>query len=209
MTILDRAAGAALGLAAIAAVVAGANVPMTVHESEQAVVRLAWSARPERIESCRQQSEEELARLPAHMRQPVVCEGVSAQYRLTVRHEGRVVKDEIVHGGGLRQDRRIYVFHELPLDPGDVSIEVRFDRIDSDSPSMTPPGKQREEQGKAEERHAGPGQRAPLQAGGETVPPHLVFAERLHVRPREVILVTYAPEHRALVGIQGSVQTRR
>jgi hypothetical protein len=189
MKMLDRAAGASLGLAAMAAVVWGANAPMAVHDAEQAIVRLAWSVRPERIESCRQQNEQELARLPAHMRQPVVCEGASAQYRLTVRHDGRVVTDEIVHGGGLRQDRRIYVFHELPLDPGDVSIDVRFDRLDSDPARVPPPGTHREDLG--------------------TAPPHLVFAERLHVRPREVILVTYAPEQRALVGIQSPVQTPR
>ena len=60
MTIADRAAGAALGLAAMVALVWGANAPITVHGSDQAILRLAWSARPERIESCRQQSEEEL-----------------------------------------------------------------------------------------------------------------------------------------------------
>ena len=137
MTIGDRVTGVALGLGAMAAIVLAANAPITVHGSDHALLRLAWSARPERIENCRQQSDEELARLPAHMRQPVVCEGVSAQYRLTVRREGRVVADRIVHGGGLRQDRRIYVFHELPLDPGSSSIEVRFDRIDSDSGRVT------------------------------------------------------------------------
>jgi hypothetical protein len=201
MTILDRAAGAALGLSAIAAVVWGANVPMTVHESERAVVRLAWSVRPERVESCRQQSEEELARLPAHMRQPVVCEGASAQYRLTVRLEGRIVTDEIVHGGGLRQDRRIYVFHELPLDPGDAAIDVRFDRIDPDSRQVTPPGTGDDDQSRAEN-----GRNAAFQARGEAVPPHLAFAQRLHVRPREVILVSYSAEQRALVGIQDGVR---
>jgi hypothetical protein len=209
MTIVDRAAGAALGLAATAAIVWGANAPITVHGSDQAILRLAWSARPERIESCRQLSEEELARLPAHMRQPVVCEGASAQYRLTVRHEGRVVADEIVHGGGLRQDRRLYVFHELPLDPGKGSIEVRFDRIDSDAERVTPPEKRHDEPGETENKHDGQGQGANRQAGGETVPPHMVFAQRLHVQPREVILITYSPEHRALAGIQGSAHAPR
>ena len=209
MTIGDRVAGVALGLAAMAAIVWGANAPITVHGSDQAILRLAWSVRPERIESCRQQSEEELARLPQHMRQPVVCEGVSAQYRLTVRREGTVIAEQIVRSGGLRHDRRIYVFHELPLDPGDGLIEVRFDRIDSDSERVTPPEKHYEQQEETEDKHDGHGQKANRQAGGETVPPHMVFAQRLHVQPREVILITYSPEHRALVGIQGSVHTPR
>ena len=208
MTIGDRVAGVALGLAALAAIVWGANAPITVHGSDQAILRLAWSVRPERIESCRQQSEEELARLPQHMRQPVVCEGVSAQYRLTVRREGRVVADRIVRGGGLRQDRRIYVFHELPLDPGRSSIEVRFDRIDSDSGRVTR-SEERNDAHEGTEDHDRRERGADRQGEGETVPSHLVFAQRVDVEPREVILITYSPERRALAGIQGSVQRSR
>ena len=185
MTILHRAAGLALGLAATASIVRGSYVAMTLHGSDQAMLRLAWSARPERIERCRQQSEEELARLPAHMRQPVLCEGASAQYRLTVRADGRLVSEHVVHGGGLRQDRRLYVFEELPLDPGDRRIEVRFDRLDSGGPENVTP-----------------------QPGGETVPAHLALDERVRVSPREVILVTYSPERQALVGIQDVVHPK-
>ena len=179
MTILRRATGVALGFAAMAVIVRGAYVPMTLRGSDQAILRLAWSARPERIERCRQQSEAELARLPAHMRQPVVCEGASAQYRLTVRDEGRLVAERVVHGGGLRQDRRLYIFQELPLDPGDRRIEVRLDRLDPEG--------------------ADSGNR---QSGGEIIPAHLTFDQRVRVRPREVVLVTYSPERQALVDIQ-------
>jgi hypothetical protein len=186
MMILRRAAGVALGLGALAAIVKGAYIPMTLHLSDQGLLRLAWSARPERIERCRRQSEEELARLPAHMRQPVLCEGASAQYRLTVRDDGRLVAEQVVHGGGLRQDRRLYVFQELPLDPGDRRIEVRFDRLDSEGADSVN-----------------------RQSGGETVPAHLAFDQRVRVRPREVILVTYSPERQALVGIQDVVQPTR
>jgi hypothetical protein len=119
---LDRIIGAAAALAAMAAIVWASNAPMTIHGSNQGLLRLAWSALPERVEVCREQSAEELARLPAHMRQPLVCEGTSARYRLTVRHEGRLIADRILHGGGVRQDRRLYVFHELPLEPGQTTI---------------------------------------------------------------------------------------
>ena len=179
MTVLRRAAAVALGLGAMAAIVKGAYMPITLRGSDQAMLRLAWSARPERIERCRQQSEAELARLPAHMRQPVVCEGASAQYRLTVRDEGRLVAERVVHGGGLRQDRRLYIFQELPLDPGDRRIEVRFDRLDFEGADTGHP-----------------------QSGGETIPAHLAFDQRVRVRPREVVLVTYSPERQALVDIQ-------
>jgi hypothetical protein len=154
---------------------------MTLHHPDQAMLRLAWSARPERIERCRQRSQEELARLPAHMRQPLSCEGTTAAYRLSVRDEGRLVVERVVRGGGLRQDRRLYVFEELPLAPGDRRIEVRFDRLDAAGPESV--------------TH---------QPGGETVPAHLALDQRVRVGPREVILVTYVPERQALVGIQAA-----
>ena len=178
---LDRTIGAACALAATAAIVLASNAPMTIHGSNQGVLRLAWSARPERVEVCREQSAEELANLPAHMRQPLVCEGRSARYRLTVWHEGRLIADRILHGGGVRQDRRLYVFHELLLDPGQTSIEVKADRIDD-------PG-------------ANVGSRAKQPFAVETVPPNLTFAGRVTIEPREVLLITYSSERRALIAI--------
>ena len=193
MTFRNRTLGAALAVALMAAIAWLSKAPITVHGSEHAVLRLAWSARPERIENCRQQSSEELARLPAHMRQPIVCEGATAEYRLTVNYGGQVVADVPVRGGGLRQDRSLYVFHEVPLDPGDAAIEVRFDRLGPDAPRDAP--ESRNEMAEPVSR----GQRAPR---GETVPPHLSFEQHLRVRPREVILITYSPEGRALVAVR-------
>ena len=192
MTFRNRTLGVALAVALMAAIGWLSKAPITVHGSEHAVLRLAWSARPERIENCRQPSNEELARLPAHMRQPIVCEGATAEYRLTVTYGGQVVADVPVRGGGLRQDRSLYVFHEVPLDPGDAAIEVRFDRLGSDAPGAPQSRDELAEPGRG-------GQRPPR---GETVPPHLSFEQHLRVRPREVILVTYSPEGRALVAVR-------
>jgi hypothetical protein len=178
---LDRTIGAAAAIAATAAMVWASTAPMTIHGSNQGVLRLAWSARPERVEVCREQSAEELAKLPAHMRQPLVCEGTSARYRLTVWHEGRLITDRTLHGGGVRQDRRLYVFHELPLDPGQTSIEVKVDRIDEPGANVSPRAKQ------------------PFAV--ETVPPNLIFAGRVTIGPREVLLITYSPERRELIAI--------
>lgn len=201
MTFLDRALAAGFGFAATAGIVWASTVSIPVHRSEHALLRLAWSARPERIESCRQQSAEELAKLPVHMRQPVVCEGVPAEYRLTVRSGGKLVTDRLVRGGGLRQDRRLYVFEEVRLDPEEAAIQVRFDRLGSNPPveALT----------EDHSRTLAPGSEARLQPRGETVPPHLVFEQRLRVRPREVILITYSPERRALVAVQDSANAPR
>jgi hypothetical protein len=176
MTALHRALGLLLAAAALAAMVAASNAPMTAHRSADAVLRLAWSARPERIETCRQQTEEELARLPAHMRQPVVCEGTTATYRLQVRVNGAVAVDRVVRGGGLRQDRRLYVFEELPRPPGESDVVVRFDRIEVPAGDGSP-GERGDEAGRR--RRA------------ETVPPALSLERRLRFAPRAVVLVTY------------------
>lgn len=189
MRLAERAPGTAVAAAALAALTWASSVSTAVHQPADAVLRLAWSARPERIEQCRQRTEEELAKLPRHMRQPMVCEGASAQYRLTVKIDGRLVTDRIVSGGGLRRDRKLYVFQELPLEPGEAGIEVRFDRVDPDTPGS----------------EAGDAQRAdgiaPV-AAAESIPPNLALTERLRIREREVVLVTYAVESRMLVAVR-------
>ena len=177
MKFLRRAPGVVVGAGVMSAIIWASTAPITVHDSNDAVLRLAWSARPERVEECRERSEEELAKLPQHMRQRVVCEGGSAQYRLAVRRDGAVVSEQVLHGGGLRQDRRLYVFHEVRLAAGDATIEVRFDRLGGDTPN------------------------ARTTQRGETVPAHLSLEQRLHFDPREVVLVTYSPERRALVAV--------
>lgn len=170
-----RVPGAALAVAAAFALASAARAPLTVQRSSDALLRLAWSARPERIEQCRQQTEEELANIPKHMRQPVACEGVAAEYRLQVRIDGTLVTERVVRGGGLRRDRRLYVFEELPVQPGESEIEVRLDRIEIEDV--------RDADGVKD---------------GREVPPHLVFAERVRFQPREVVLVTYDPGERVL-----------
>ncbi len=64
------------------------------------------------------------------MRQALICDGITASYRLEVRRAGVVVADQIVRGGGLRHDRPLYVFREIPMPAGDASIAVRFSRVD-------------------------------------------------------------------------------
>jgi hypothetical protein len=182
MSGLDRAMGLAIAAATVGAIVWTSSAPMIVHGSDQGMLRVAWSVRPERIEVCREQSAEALAKLPQHMRQPLVCEGTSARYRLTVRRGGDLVVDRVLHGGGLRQDRRLYVFEELPLERGEVSFEVQLNRID--------------------DPRAIPGSRIGQPASAETVPPDLSLQRRVSVGARQVFLVTYSADRRALVVVE-------
>ena len=181
MTVFQRIAGIVLPAAIGAAVVWASHVPLELNASDDAVLRLAWAVRPERIETCRELTEKELADVPKHMRQTRSCEGVTAEYRLIVRTERGIRIDRVIHGGGLRQDRRLYVFEELPLAQGS-SVEVRFERVNAAA------SEPRDEEG--HDRR-------------EAIPPAMSLIVHAAARPREVILVTYDPGRRALVAVQG------
>lgn len=179
VTRAQRAVGLIVGVAAAAGVAWASRVPMTPYPSSDAMVRLAWSARPERIEECRSPTPEELAGRPEHMRQTRVCEGRAATYRLEVRVGDDLRVDQEVHGGGWRRDRRLYVFHELRVPPGEVRVDVRFTRVETASSSTA----------------------SPLRDA--FVAPRLTLDQRVRLNPREVVLVSYDPERRTLVAVRG------
>ena len=196
MTLVDRILGLGLAAALLAVIVWGSNAPLTAHRSGDGVLRVAWSARPERIETCRQRSDEELARLPQHMREPLVCEGTTAEYRLQVRVDGALVSDRVLRGGGLRRDRRLYVLEELPLPPGKTTtIAVRLDRMDAGDTRMRPA---------PQPQASGPGGRPIVPGLVESVPSHLSLERTLRVAPRQVVLVTYDRERQELTMPEGT-----
>jgi hypothetical protein len=199
--IVSRGLGAAFaGLAALG--LAGlSQASYRVRLDDGAVVRLAWRARPERIETCRTPSQAELARLPVHMRQQVVCDGVSARYRLRVALDGAPLLEETIRGSGLRHDRPMYLLRDLPAAPGRHDLEVRFERVDSvpangeaaedsvEANASTPgiPGRRQRE---AEER---------LRRRLEATPPVLVLHRGVDLAARQVLVVSYDPERRELI----------
>jgi hypothetical protein len=122
------------------------------------------------------------------MRQPQICDSVSADYLLEVRRNGVVVAEQTVRGGGLRRDRALYVFREVPVPAGEAAIDVRFTRV-------TPVPQDGQEARTAADGSSG----ADARAAAGAVPRSLVFTRRLFVRPGEVVLVTYDHDQRALL----------
>lgn len=175
-----NAAGGLLAALVLSVIAAASSARLDTDAPSTGVLRLTWSARPERIETCREQSPAEQAQLPAHMRQPRVCEGTSASYRLEVVYNGSVIDSRILRGGGLRRDRRMYVLRDLPVPSGPADLAVRVNRIEDPSPESdaAPPG------------------------SAAFVPAQPLLRARLHVAPREVVLVTYDEERRALRAVQ-------
>lgn len=134
---MARIVGGVLALLLTGAVVGLSRMPYVVESSDAAGVRLSWRFRAT-MEECRELSEEELAELPVHMRRPVVCERRVPPHRLRVEVDGRLLLDEVVRSAGAQQDRPLYVFREIPVEPGRRRVRVRFERVD---------GGEREEEG--------------------------------------------------------------
>ena len=147
-------------IAGVLAASSGVSVPW--HEVGAAELRLSWSARPERIETCRTLSDEEYARRPAHMRQRVVCEGTTATYALTVSADGIALDEAVVRGGGLRGDRPIFLLRSYAVPAGERRVQLRFARREVVDSTTT--------------RHA--------------LPPELLLDTAVVIRPGTVALVT-------------------
>lgn len=109
---------------------ASSGVNVVWHGSDAAKLRLSWVARPERIEECRELTAAELEARPAHMRQARECMGGSATYSLSVTIDEASAATDVLEGGGIRNDRAIFVLREYPLDPGPRHVQLRFARIE-------------------------------------------------------------------------------
>lgn len=211
MTALPRRiAGGAAAAALTLGVAWLSRAPYRASDVDSAMIRLAWSARPERIETCRTLSDDELARLPVHMRQRVVCTGTSARYRLTVTRDGAPLFRRVVQGSGVRHDRPIYVYQELPMRPGTHVIGVRFERVDSLPPAPEPAPESAGGNAPASGQEAG--DRPPFADQRRrlaSVPATLALSDTIDLRAGEVVLVTYlSAEQRLLVRSADPTATR-
>jgi hypothetical protein len=214
-----------VGLAAIvtsAAVLALALVsaaPFRVNARPDARLRVAFSARPERIETCRTPSAEEQANLPVHMRQGVVCEGITASYRLEVRRDDSLVARALLRGGGLRHDRQLYALRELRVPSGRSTIDVRLVRVETVAPRPGSEQRASEDRERAEhgtrerssdddddDRHDARSRDEDehQRRVADEVPSMLTLREHVTLNPREVLLVTYDQASRRLRTVRGA-----
>lgn len=184
-----RSLAGAIGVAILLAIGALSRVPYDAEGAEDALLRLSWRIRGERVEECRPLTEAEQAVLPPHMRRDEVCEGRVAPYHLLVRIGGRVIEERTVAAAGAREDRPLYVFREVRLPPGTYPIEVSFTRLQT--------GGVRTESERPDRARTDPAAPHDLRLRGE-----------LALAPGRVVLVTYDPDTRELV-LRGGVRTDR
>jgi hypothetical protein len=210
-TIVTVAAALALAVASAA--------PFRVNAMPDARLRVAFSARPERLETCRTPSADEQAKLPAHMRQGVVCEGITASYRLEVRRDDSLVASALLRGGGLRHDRQLYALRELSVPSGRSTIDVRLVRVDTvvprpDTEQRASEDHEREEHRTREgrddddddDRHGARSRDDDehQRRVADEVPSMLTLREHVTLNPREVLLVTYDQASRRLRTVRGA-----
>jgi hypothetical protein len=172
----------------------------TTTAGDWALLRLSWSAHPERVEQCRRLTDEELAARPAHMRMRLECQGMFARYLLTVTIDDRVVAADTVRGGGLRHDRPMHLFTEFRFAAGVRHVQIGLTRLDSaatDTASRQPSVTAARDtlMGAREAREADERTRR----ASEAIPPRLALDTLIPLQPRRVVLVTYDGERRRLV----------
>jgi hypothetical protein len=123
---LLRAAGA-LGVAALFAwgLVTLSSVPVGA-EPTAAALRLSLRTAAGSLEVCRDRTPEELAALPAHMRQPRECTEVRPDYLLEVRADGARLLSSRVEPPGVHRDRPLTVDRTVAVAPGRRRLRVSF-----------------------------------------------------------------------------------
>ena len=105
------------------------RAPLEFGHASEALIRLSWRVDGVTVEACRTLTEEELANLPVHMRNPNACIGQIAPFVLRAAVGGREVLNDTLSPGGARGDRPIYVLRDLSVPPGNHAVTVRFDAI--------------------------------------------------------------------------------
>ena len=174
--------------------------PVPYHRAGMAQLRLSWSARPERIESCRAVSHEQLEREEEHMRQRVECEGRFATYALRVEADGRLVTESVIRGAGLRHDRPMYLLRDFTLSSGVRHVRIVFARRErkDDDTAVTGP-----EVGAASDTglFAGRAEREAVERARRkraAIPSRLVLDTTITFAPDRVVVVTFDADRRAL-----------
>lgn len=119
----------AVAVAAMAGVGAVAHLPLGAPPRD-AALRIALRTSLGQSEVCRDRTAAELAALPAHMRQPRICEVTTVDYRLRVEIDGRALVERAVHHRGVRHNRPLVVDELLRVEPGSHHVSIRFEPAD-------------------------------------------------------------------------------
>lgn len=176
--------------------------PTRAAAGDVAQVRLSLSARPERVEQCRQLTDDELAKLPAHMRLRTQCEGYSASYRLAIEVNGESLVLDTLRGGGLRHDRPIHVFREYDVPPGEKRLRIDVTRLDEAGAPAVADTSREGSRSQADTLLGGRAEREReerTRRTAEAMPARLILDTLVTIGQARVVLVTFDNNTRRLV----------
>jgi len=131
---------ALVGLAAtvLAAIVAGglglvSDLVYAAPRVEGSELVVTFKHPGEISENCRTRSEEELAKLPVHMRTAKVCDRSRASVRLRVDLDDARVVDAVLEPKGIWNDGNSVAIERVPVEPGEHTVRVAIgDTLDVD-----------------------------------------------------------------------------
>jgi hypothetical protein len=185
---------AVAGTVAMAAgLVALSAAPVRLPHATSSRIRLSWRARPEQIETCRTLSEKELEEREEHMRQRVECDGRAATYLLRVESDGRVLHESVARGGGLRNDRPLFILREIDVPPGLHRLRIEFtrrERTDDDAAAYESAAPVGVDTG----LFAGRAQREATERtrrAGAAIPPRLSLDTTMHIPAGRTAVITF------------------
>jgi hypothetical protein len=89
-------------------------------------LKLSMAHLTERMEPCRQLSEEERMALPPNMRVMEICERARAPARIEILLDGEILLGETVRPAGLHRDGRAYLHRVVTLPAGRHALELKL-----------------------------------------------------------------------------------
>ena len=112
--------------------------PYTQLKPDQAVVTVAFAHAGERLEDCRQLSQEELARLPPNMRAPMDCPRERSPVTVQLLLDGELLIEEVADAPGLYNDLGIEVYRSSKVPAGKHTLAVQMnDNVRVEGPTYT------------------------------------------------------------------------
>lgn len=195
-----RLVASLLGTAGCLVLLQVASGPLIAHHPpDQAVLRIAFRAHPERIEVCRTPTEQELEGVAVHMRQEVICAGTAASYRLRLVMDDSLLLDDVVRGGGLRHDRPLQLQLERVVPPGLRRVRLSLVRRESAPPDsvLTPAAPASESDEGLRDSRAARAAEGRVRRNQAPLPQTLTLDTSVTFPARRVVLVTIDPDTRA------------
>lgn len=94
--------------------------------SDEALLRLSFTHPGQIIANCRERSAEELAKMPANMRQAQDCPRERSPVHVRVELDGAQLYDEVFSPAGLKRDGAAAGYRRLAIAAGEHKLKVQF-----------------------------------------------------------------------------------